>query len=95
MQSEQEQCCGVASNFHCAPSQAILPRTSLRHHRTSIYKCWILSLSPRLSSVRSADRQMYGNLSFLNKIHTMFQLQKEIKQQSYSPVSYRKQLQTF
>jgi len=34
-QSEQEQCCGGASNFHCAPSQAILPRISLRYDRTS------------------------------------------------------------
>jgi len=35
MQSEQEQCCGGASNFHCAPSQAILQHTSLRYHKTS------------------------------------------------------------
>jgi hypothetical protein len=35
MQSEQEQCCGGASNFHCAPSRAILPRTSLRYDKTS------------------------------------------------------------
>lgn len=66
MQGEQEQRCGGASNFHCAPSQAVLPRTSLRYHRTSTKKCWIQSLCLRLFSVRSAGRQMYGNLSFLS-----------------------------